>query len=144
MNENLKTKQLAHISLFTNDLKKVEKFYCNILGMKIAHKFINSKNEIYGFFLSSGNSTFLEFFKSQNFSVKDEKLRHFCFEVENIYEIRKIFEKENINISITRGKTDKILQFMVKDFEDNLIEFQQHDEQSKLKPYIDETVRSNT
>ncbi len=76
--------------------------------------------------------------------MKNEKLRHFCFEVENIYEIRKIFEKENINISITRGKTDKILQFMVKDFEDNLIEFQQHDEQSKLKPYIDEKARSNT
>ena len=76
--------------------------------------------------------------------MKNEKLRHFCFEVENIYEIRKIFEKENINISITRGKTDKILQFMVKDFEDNLIEFQQYDEQSKLKPYIDEKARSNT
>ncbi len=36
------------------------------------------------------------------------------------------------------------MKFMVKDFEDNLIEFQQHDEQSKLKPYIDEKARSNT
>ncbi len=138
MNINLKIKQLSHISLSTNDFKKIEKFYCDILGMNIAHRFVNSKNEIYGMFLYSGNSTFIEFFKSENLTRDTGRFRHFCLEVANIYEIKKIFEKNNFTISILRGKTDKILQFIVKDFEGNFVEFHQHDEQSKLKSYINE------
>ena len=127
---------LSHISLSTNDLKKIESFYCDILGMKIAHKFINPKNETYGVFLYAGNSTFIEFFKSKNSFNNAERFRHFCLEVSNINEMKKVFEKNNFAVSVSRGKTDKILQFTVKDFEGNLVEFHQHDEQSKLKSYI--------
>ena len=56
---NLKIKRLSHVSLSTKDFKKVEKFYCDILGMQIVHKFVNPQNEIYGLFLHAGNSTFL-------------------------------------------------------------------------------------
>jgi len=138
MSNNLKIKRLSHVSLSTKDFKKVEKFYCDILGMQIVHKFVNPQNEIYGLFLHAGNSTFLEFFKSSNLPEKTGRLRHFCFEILNIYEIKKIFEKNDFDVSISRGKTDRILQFTVKDFEENLVEFHQHDDQSKLKFYINE------
>ena len=48
MNANLKITRLSHISAPTNDFKKVKKFYYDILGMKVAQKFIDSKNKIYG------------------------------------------------------------------------------------------------
>ena len=53
-------KNLSHISLTTNSLKKVYNFYVKLLGLKIVHKFINYKTkEVYGYFLSSNNNTFL-------------------------------------------------------------------------------------
>ena len=57
-------KSLSHISLTSNDLKKVEKFYIKILNFKIAHRFINQKKETYGLFIfcnklkSSGSDLF--------------------------------------------------------------------------------------
>ena len=59
-------KQLSHVSLSTKSLQKVINFYVKILGFKIAHKFINKKNnELYGLFIYCGNRTFLEFFKDK-------------------------------------------------------------------------------
>ena len=47
-------RNLSHISLGTNSLEKVYKFYIEKLGLKIVHKFINKKNgEVYGYFISS-------------------------------------------------------------------------------------------
>ena len=66
MNKFKVIKKLSHISLFSKDLKKVEKFYCKILNLKIAHKFINKKNgKIYGLFIYAGENTMLEFFISK-------------------------------------------------------------------------------
>ena len=36
-------KKLSHVSLLTNNFDKVYKFYVEILGLKVAHKFINNK-----------------------------------------------------------------------------------------------------
>ena len=56
-------KQLSHISILSKDLRKVEKFYGKILGLKIIHKFINPKTkQLYGYFFSVGKNTMLEFF----------------------------------------------------------------------------------
>ena len=38
-------RNLSHISLGTNSLEKVYKFYIEKLGLKIVHKFINKKME---------------------------------------------------------------------------------------------------
>ena len=48
-------KNLSHISLTSNSLEKVKKFYVNKLRLKIVHEFRNEKNELYGYFLSSNN-----------------------------------------------------------------------------------------
>ena len=87
-------KSLSHISLTSNDLKKVEKFYIKILNFKIAHRFINQKKETYGLFIFCNNRTFLEFFQEKKFKKKNNsQLRHICFEVNNIYRLRKKLSK---------------------------------------------------
>lgn len=125
-------KNLSHISISTKSLSKVKKFYVELLNLKIIHEFKNKKNnETYGFFLSSGKNTFLEFFKNKDKRQIGNVFRHLCFEVKDIKRVRKklIFYKPT---SIKRGKTDKILQFFVKDLENNIVEFHQRDKQSKF------------
>ena len=127
-------KNLSHISLSTNSLKKVYNFYVKLLGLKIVHKFVNKNTkEVYGYFISSNNNTFLEFFKRKkkiNFK-RNDPFRHVCFEVKDLKKVAKKFKSKKPIIK--RGKTDNILQFMVKDNEGNLIEFHQRDKRSKFK-----------
>jgi len=127
-------RNLSHISLGTNSLEKVYKFYIEKLGLKIVHKFINKKNgEVYGYFISSNKNTYLEFFNSKKKIYSNRSkihFRHICFEVKNIYNFAKKFK--NDKIKVTRGKTDKILQFFVKDLEGNIVEFHQRDRKSKF------------
>ena len=100
-------KSLSHISLTSRDLKKVEKFYTKILNFKIAHRFINHKNETYGLFIFCNNRTFLEFFQDKKLKKKESsKLRHISFEVKNIYRIRKKLSKYFPKIWIT-VRTDR-------------------------------------
>ena len=127
-------KQISHISLSTKKIENVTHFYVKILGFKIAHKFINPKNKnLYGLFIYCGNKTFLEFFNYKKKLTSGTKLRHICFQVTNIKNIAKKLKKFDKKIKIKRGKTDKVLQFMTRDFDNNIIEFHQYDKKNKLK-----------
>lgn len=130
---------LSHISISTKNLNKVEKFYINNLGFKKVHEFVNKKGKIYGFFLYAGNKTFIEFFYSKNKLNKlklDTSLRHICFTTNNIYLLKKKLIKFDKKIKIIRGKTDNVIQFFTKDFENNIIEFHQYDKKSKFYSYF--------
>lgn len=128
-------KQLSHISLSSKNLQNVIDFYINILGFKVSHKFINKKNnELYGLFIFCGKKTFIEFFKSKkNKKDSNSSFRHLCFEVKKIKLLAKKLKKFDNSIKVKRGKTDRVLQFMTKDFDNNFIEFHEYDKQSKLK-----------
>lgn len=125
-------KNLSHISLSSNSLKKVEKFYIKKLGLKVVHKFINDKNQLYGYFLKCNKNTFIEFFNSKKKLSKNKNaiFRHLCFEVSDIKKVNR--EKFNNKYKIIRGKTDNILQFFTKDLEGNIVEFHQRDKYSKF------------
>ena len=130
-------KQISHISLSTKNIKKVIDYYIDILGFKIAHKFINKKNdELYGLFINCGNRTYIEFFKDKK-RTKNLNIRHICFEVKKIYLLAKKLKRIDRSIRVKRGKTDRVLQFMTRDFDNNLIEFHEYDKKSKLKSSID-------
>lgn len=129
-------KKLSHVSLLTKDLNKIYKFYVEILGLKVIHKFVNNRKELYGLFLHAGKGTFIEFFKN-NKKKLSKTYDHICFEVDNIYETKKKFDKVT-KIEVKRGRTDQVLQFKVKDYENNIVEFHQYDKKSKLKDYLDE------
>ena len=125
-------KNLSHISLTTNSLEKVQRFYVKKLGLKIIHKFKNKNKKLYGYFISANQNTFLFFFYSKK-KIKfknSNQFRHICFEVKNIYKFVKKFK--NHKIEITRGKTDYILQFFINDLEGNIVEFHQRDRKSKF------------
>lgn len=128
---------LSHISISSKNLKKVKRFYVDLLKLKIIHEFKNKKGDLYGYFLYAKNKTFLEFFKSKD-KIKNEKfrLRHICFQTKNIYKVKKKLSKFSKTINIKRGKTDNVIQFFTKDFEGNTIEFHQYDKTSKLYKYI--------
>tara|TARA_Y100000590_G_scaffold382850_1_gene453126 strand:+ start:199 stop:612 length:414 start_codon:yes stop_codon:yes gene_type:complete len=129
-------KSLSHISISSNNLNKVIDYYIKVLDFKIAHKFINKSSFLYGVFIYCGNKTFIEFFFEKKKIKKINKLRHICFEVSNIKKIAKKLKKIDPNIKLRRGKTDKVLQFMTKDFENNLIEFHEHDKLSKIRKFF--------
>ncbi len=124
--------QISHISLFTNNLNKVIKFYVNFLGFKVVHTFKNKKNQKYGLFIYCGNNTMLEFFYTKKKISHSSKFRHICFQVSNINKIFKKLSKKNTTLSLKRGRTDKTLNFEIKDLENNIIEFHQYDKKSKL------------
>ena len=128
-------KQLSHISILSKDLRKVEKFYGKILGLKIIHKFINPKTkQLYmDIFLALAKILCLSFFLRKNKTIKDSNIRHFCFEVKNIKILSEKLKKKGFKQSISRGKTDKTLNFKIKDFENNIIEFHQYDRFSSIK-----------
>ena len=130
-------KRLSHVSLFSNNLEKVIKFYCGILKFKVAHKFINKKNdELYGLFLYVGGNTMLEFFKTKKKISQKSKFRHICFQVKNIKSLKIFLDKKGFNTKIQRGNTDKTLNLVIKDFENNEIEFHQYDQKSKIRKYF--------
>jgi catechol 2,3-dioxygenase-like lactoylglutathione lyase family enzyme len=125
---------LSHVSLLTNSLTKIKKFYVKKMKLKIIHEFKNSKGKTYGYFLAANKNTFVEFFftkKKINSFNKKNNFRHICFEVSNIKKFEKKFINKN-QTKITRGKTDGILQFFTKDLEGNIIEFHQRDQKSKF------------
>jgi catechol 2,3-dioxygenase-like lactoylglutathione lyase family enzyme len=129
-------RSLSHISLSSSNLDKVKKFYIDILKFKIVHKFINPKTNFeYGIFIFCGNNTLLEFFydKEKTKKKRGAIFRHICFEVKNIYSFKKKIQKKfKKKITIGRGKTDGVLKFWLRDFENNPVEFHSYDKISKL------------
>jgi len=118
--------RLSHISLYSNSLRKVKKFYCEFLNLKVSHYFKNSKNEEYGLFLNTNKDTFIEFFLSKKRRKKGSVYNHLCFSVKNIVQVRKKLIKNKVDCSSLKlGKSDKVLQFTCKDLENNIIEFHQ-------------------
>ena len=133
----MQIKRLSHISLHTTDLEAIERFYVGILGFEIAHEFRNLAGERYGFFLHAGGGTFLEFFQASEVSRNEDHLRHICFETDDIEAFADRVRSRGIgDVTIKRGRTDKVLQFFFTDPDGTQIEIQQHDDQSALRPFV--------
>jgi catechol 2,3-dioxygenase-like lactoylglutathione lyase family enzyme len=132
-------KRLSHVSLSSRDLAATECFYVDILGFKIAHEFHNAAGERYGFFLHAGGGSFLECFQVKDAAAPGGMFRHLCFEVDDIGSFADHLRARGFPEIVTRrGRTDRILQFFIRDPDGVEIEFQQHDEQSALKPFVEQ------
>lgn len=133
----MKIKRLSHVSLSTRDLAAIERFYVIVLGFEIAHEFRNPAGERYGFFLHVGGGSFLEFFQSKDVSREGGLFRHLCLETDDIEAVAEKLRASGITgIIVQRGRTDRILQFFVHDPDGTKVEFQQHDAESALMPFI--------
>jgi catechol 2,3-dioxygenase-like lactoylglutathione lyase family enzyme len=130
-------KRLSHASFGSTDLQRTIAFYRTMLDCDVAHEFKNAAGEVYGLFLSCGNGTFLEFFNEPMPKPSGGLFRHICFEVDDLEATAARFRKAGYNVNIKRGRTDRILQFFTRDPDGTMIEFQQHDKESVLVPYVD-------
>jgi len=129
-------KRLAHVSLGSADLPRTIAFYRDTLGCRIAHEFRNDAGEVYGVFLFCNGGSFIEFFKDREPKEKGGRFRHLCFEVDSIEETAQALRAKGFEVTVRRGRTDHILQFVIEDPDGNSIEFQEHDRQSALYPYV--------
>lgn len=129
-------KRLSHASFGSSDLSRTVEFYCSMLDCRVVHKFKNPAKQIYGVFVDCGNGTFLEFFSEQTQRQPGGLFRHICFEVDNLQTVAGRFRDAGYHIEVKRGRTDRILQFFVHDPDGIMIEFQEHDGESVLLPYV--------
>ncbi len=129
-------KRLSHACLGSTDVPRTVAFYRDLLGCEVAHEFRNPAGVLYGVFLSCRNGTFLEFFNEQAPKPTGGLFRHLCFEVEDIEGMAAMARSKGLPAEVKRGRTDRILQFFVHDPDGNMIEFQQHDQESVLYPLI--------
>lgn len=129
-------KRLSHVSMSTRDLAATERFYVDLMGFKIVHEFRNPAGERYGFFLYTGGGSFMEFFQKPDAGREEGLFRHVCYETDDIEAFAAKVRAYGItDVTIKRGRTDKVLQFFFHDPDGVQIEIQQHDEKSVLGPY---------
>ena len=128
---------LSHICLYSPNFKNLIDFYLSIFETKIAHKFINNKNEMYGAFIEIGNNTLIEIFNSdlKPNKIESSGFKHFCLETKNIKKTQDQLKNLSINTEIVRGKSDSTLQIHIVDPDGNKIEFQEIDNKSKISSY---------
>jgi catechol 2,3-dioxygenase-like lactoylglutathione lyase family enzyme len=129
-------RRLSHVSFGSTNLQRTVAFYRSMLGCQVAHEFKNDAGQVYGVFLDCGNGTFLEFFNEQTRLLPGGLFRHICFEVDDLKAVAGRFRVAGHDAEIRRGRTDRILQFFVHDPDGIMIEFQQHDSESVLLPYL--------
>ena len=122
--------RLSHVCLGTNNLEAAVDFYVEILGLRVVHEFRNDKNERYGAFISANGGTFIEIFNDPEPKKEGGLFRHICFEVEEIQALKSRLTGLGYDLSVTRGKTDNVLQTWINDPDGNVIEFHQHDAKS--------------
>ena len=126
---------LSHVCFTTSDLDATRHFYEDILALRVVHELRNDANEIYGIYLSIGQSTFLEFFKGIVHASNNEVFRHICLAVNNIHLLSDHLQKNGFSTTIQRGRTDQTLQMWITDPNGIKIEFHEYDSQSLLSKF---------
>lgn len=129
--------RLSHVCLGTRDLDAMTVFYCEVLGCRIVHEFRNQRSERYGVFLLVNHGTFLELFRDDAAQPDGRRFRHLCFQVEDIQRLAEQMRARGFPAEVSRGRTDRVLQFWINDPDGNQVEFHQYDEQAVQYPYCD-------
>ena len=135
-------KRLSHVSLGVCDIERTVRFYADVLGLAVVHEFRSIEGELYGVFMSAGNGTFLEFFRDCEDLREGGRFRHFCFEVDDLKAWDTRLRGHGFAPELRRGRSDRVLQFFIHDPDGTMIEFQQHDRESKLYPFLPEDTNT--
>ena len=111
-------------------------FYCEHLGCRIAHEFVNDAGFRYGVFLGVGHGTFLELFHTDESAPATNRFRHLAFEVDDVHERAAYFASLGHAPEVRRGRTDGALQFWITDPDGNELELCQYDEESVQHAFL--------
>jgi glyoxylase I family protein len=119
-------KALAHLCVFTKDLKRTREFYCDALGLKPHFNFYKD-GQLFGFYLQVAPQQFVEFFQvGPEAEFGKPRVHHFCFEVDDIDAQRGKLLKAGVEVTPKKLGCDQTWQCWCKDPSGVEIEFQQY------------------
>jgi lactoylglutathione lyase/glyoxylase I family protein len=123
-------KALAHLCVFSNDLKRSRAFYCEALGLQKHFEF-HKNGKLFGFYLQVAPGQFLEIFQTHAMDeIRRQRIHHFCLEVENIDALREKLLARGIAVTPKKLGCDQSWQCWCKDPDGTELEFQQYTPQS--------------
>ncbi|HVU09181.1 MAG TPA: VOC family protein [Verrucomicrobiae bacterium] len=119
-------KSLAHICIFSSNLERSLNFYCNALGLKRHFNFFKN-GELFGFYLQITPNQFIEIFKADpKAEIKNQRIHHFCLEVDDIDAVREKLTKHGVAVTPKKLGCDQTWQCWCKDPDGVEFEFQQY------------------
>lgn len=139
-------RRLAHLCFITDDLERMVDFYANKLGLVVQFPFKNADGEIFGYYIATGDSTFIEIFdrvlkqkqwggELQEFGTDGSHYNHFCLEVTGLRNFKAKLETKGLKLSEIKTGMDNSLQSWTNDPDENSIELMEYTHQSwQLQP----------
>jgi len=140
-------RRLAHLCINTDNLPAMLEFYSKVLGLPVKFAFRNSDNQIFGYYLDCGDSTFIEIFdragkiKQWGGTMEDAKrgtrFDHFCLEVTGLRDLKVELEKRGAKIGEIKTGMDHSFQMWTADPDGNpfeLMEYTHHSLQLQQHP----------
>lgn len=121
-------KQLAHVCIFTRDLKATEDFYREAFGCEKAFEFMRD-NRLFGFYLKMGNHTFVEVFEGD--ASGSGGINHLALEVEDIDAVIQRVKAKGFAIEEKKLGCDRSWQVWLTDPNGVRIELQQYTQESR-------------
>jgi glyoxylase I family protein len=127
--------RLSHVSIRSTLLEESRRFYECYFGARVIHIFNGSTGNIYGYFLELMGGGIIEIlhYESHNESGQGN-IDHFCIEIESIQTFLNRLPEKYVVTTTHRGRTDKVLQAMIRDPDGIKIELHQFDEFAVFKP----------
>ena len=146
-------RRLAHLCLFTNDLDRVIAFYRDGLGLPVKFRFAAADGAIFGAYIATGDTTFVEFF-DQHLAAKQwggnldpmnagNRYGHLCFEVTGLVAYREVLLARGVAVGEPRSGLDGSVQAWLTDPDGNRIELMEYTHGSaQLAPGTEGVLRS--
>ena len=117
---------IAHICLGSTNLDATLRYYVECLGMERHFDFLRD-NELVGYYLKAGGSTFIEVFKQDAVTpAQNTPIRHLCLEVDDIDKVIDSLKKFSYKISDKKLGADNSWQAWTSDPDGTAIEFHQY------------------
>lgn len=95
-----------HVAIITSDYQKSKTFYTEVLGLEIIRENYRKERDSYKLDLKIGSNQ-IELFSFPNAPARVNGpeavgLRHLCFEVANVDEVKRSLEKKGIDVEEVR------------------------------------------
>lgn len=129
-------RKLAHLCLVTDQLDVMKSFYVDRIGLSVQFVFRNKDDEVFGYYLAAGDTTFIEIFDrvlmrkqwggDNSPLTPGNRIAHFCFEVTALKDLKATLESRGLTLGEIRTGMDQSLQAWTSDPDGNAIEFMEY------------------
>jgi len=131
-------RKLAHLCLVSDQLDVMLDFYTQKLGFEIKFNFRTPNGQLFGAYLATGDTTFVEIFdrvlKHEMWGKNTEltplkqgdQMNHFCFEVTGLKEFITQLESRGVKIRNVKTAMDHSHQAWLSDPDGNAIELMEY------------------